>query len=96
MWILTKSEWPTLVNLSLVAHVDYQQVGKNDPRTRVLAITAEREIVLADCDTGEQARAVILLLAEQLREGKPLLDLSRLDLSRLPGGAEPPDEAGWV
>ena len=96
MWIVTKSEWPTLVNLAVVAHVDYVQVSKNDPRTRVVAITHEREIVLADCETAEQARAVMLLLAEQLREAKPLLDLTRLDLSRLTAGAEPPDETGWV
>ena len=53
MWVLTKSDWPVLVNLDRAATVGYQQVAKFDPRTRVIAATWEQEFVLADCADGE-------------------------------------------
>ena len=31
MWVMTKSDWPVLVNLSRTAHVGYQQIAKFDP-----------------------------------------------------------------
>ena len=96
MWILTRAEWPTLVNLAVVARVDYRQLTKNDPRTRVVAFAADQEMVLVDCESGEQARAVVQLIAQHLNEGKPLLDLSRLDLSRLTAGTGARAEDGWV
>lgn len=83
MWVLTKTEWPTLVNLAVVASVGYQQVAKYDARTRVIASTWEQELTLAECEDGEQARALVRFLARSIAEGGALLDLAALDLSRL-------------
>ena len=43
MWVMTKSDWPVLVNLSRTAHVGYQQIAKFDPRTRIVASAWEEE-----------------------------------------------------
>jgi hypothetical protein len=83
MWIVTKSDWPILVNLSRIANVGYQQVAKFDPRTRVVASAWEQELVLADCANGEQAKAVIDLIAGALADGERVLDLRGIDLAAL-------------
>jgi hypothetical protein len=93
VWVLTKTEWPALVNLSVIAHVGYRQLTKLEPQTRVIAFVAEEEIVLADCESGEQARAVVRLIADRLAEGKAVLDLSRL---RLGASGDSVDEDGLV
>ncbi len=82
MWILTRSDWPVLINLSHSAQVGYQQVAKFDPRTRVVAAAWEQEFVLAECDDGEQAKALVALVARALADGVPLLDLRGIDLSQ--------------
>ncbi len=82
MWILTRSDWPVLINLSRSAQVGYQQVAKFDPRTRVVAAAWEQEFVLAECDDGEQAKALVALVARALADGVPLLDLRGIDLSQ--------------
>jgi hypothetical protein len=56
MWVMTKSDWPVLVNLSRTAHVGYQQIAKFDPRTRIVASAWEEEYTLAECADGDQAR----------------------------------------
>jgi hypothetical protein len=90
MWVLTKTEWPTLVNLATVSQVGYQQIAKYQPEVRVIASTWEQELVLAECATGEQARAVVRLLARSLAARAPYLDLHALDLTAIddePAGA---------
>jgi hypothetical protein len=90
MWVLTKTEWPTLVNLATVSQVGYQQIAKYSPETRVVASTWEQELVVAECATGEQARAVVRLIARSLAARAPYLDLHALDLATLddePAGA---------
>jgi hypothetical protein len=86
MWIVTRSDWPTLVNLSRIANVGYQQVAKFDARTRVVASAWEQELLLADCANGEEARAVVDLIAAALSAGDALLDLRVIDLAALAGG----------
>jgi hypothetical protein len=81
MWVLTKSDWPVLVNLSRTATVGYQQIMKFDPRTRVVASAWEQEHVLAECPTGEEAQALVLHIARALADGLPLLDLRGIDLA---------------
>lgn len=81
MWVLTRSDWPVLINLHRAAHIGYQQVTKFEPRTRVIASMWEQEFVIADCPTGEEARAVIDLLASALADGTELLDLRGIDLA---------------
>jgi hypothetical protein len=83
MWILTKSDWPVLVNLDRAATVGYQQVAKYDSRTRVIASAWEQEYVLAECSDGDQAKALIRLIGEALADGSALLDLRGVDLTRL-------------
>jgi hypothetical protein len=83
MWVVTRSDWPVLVNLSRAASVTYQQVRKFDPHTRVIAFAWEQEHVVADCETGEQAKAVVALIAHALANGESLLDLRGIDLARL-------------
>ena len=82
MWIVTKSDWPVLINLDRSAHIGYQQIAKFDPRTRVVASMWEQEFMLADCATGEEAKATINLIARALAEGAPLLDLRGVDLAQ--------------
>lgn len=86
MWIVTKSDWPVLINLDRAAQVGYQQVTKFDPRTRVVASAWEQEYVLADCVDGAEARAVINLIARALADGAGVLDLRGVDL--VPHGLE--------
>jgi hypothetical protein len=83
MWVMTKSDWPVLVNLSRAAHVGYQQIAKFDPRTRIVASAWEQEYTLADCGDGDQAKAVISLIAQALGNGEKLLDLRSIDLAQL-------------
>jgi hypothetical protein len=81
MWILTRTHWPTLVNADKVANIRYQQISKADPRIRILALAWEEEIVLAEAADGEEAQALVRLIAEALAERRPLLDLSGIDLA---------------
>ncbi len=83
MWVMTKSDWPVLINLSRTAHIGYQQIAKFDPRTRVVASEWEQEYVLADCDNGDQAKALVRLISEALAGGENLLDLHGIDLAAL-------------
>jgi hypothetical protein len=85
MWVMTKSDWPVLINLNRAAQVGYQQVAKFDPKTRVVASTWEQEIVLAECADGNQARALVERIALALANAASFLDLRRGDL---PQGAE--------
>lgn len=80
---MTKSEWPVLVNLDRAATVGYQQIAKFDPRTRLLASAWEREFVLAECADGDQARALMNLIAVALADGEDLLDLRNVDLAAI-------------
>ena len=83
MWVLTRSDWPTLVNLSVVATIGYQQVSKFAPQVRVVATTWEAEHLLADCDSGDEARAIVRLLAQGLRQGSEFIDLNQIDAGQL-------------
>ena len=83
MWVMTKSDWPVLVNLARTAHVGYQQIAKFDPRTRIVASAWEQEFTLAECADGDQAKALISLISRALANGENLLDLSQIDLSAL-------------
>ena len=83
MWVLTRSDWPLLVNLSRAATITYQQIAKLDPRMRVVAAAWEQEFILADCANGDEARALVSLIAAAIADGKPLLDLRGLDLATL-------------
>ncbi len=76
MWILTRHPWPTLVNLSSLAKIAYQQPAKSDPHVRVMGMAWEQDHVLADCEDGDEARAVVRLIADALAEGRPFLDLN--------------------
>jgi hypothetical protein len=79
MWVMTRSDWPVLVNLARAAHVGYQQVAKFDPRTRIVASAWEQEITLAECADGDQARALVSLISQALANGENLLDLRGVD-----------------
>jgi hypothetical protein len=83
MWVMTRSDWPVLVNLARTAHVGYQQVAKFDPRTRIVASAWEQEYTLAECADGDQAKALISLISRALANGENLLDLRGIDLSEL-------------
>lgn len=76
MWVLTRRSWPTLVNLSSLAAIAYQQPSKSDPHVRVVGAAWEQEHVLADCADGEAARALVGAIAAALADGRPLLDLN--------------------
>ncbi len=82
MWVMTKSDWPVLVNLARTAHVGYQQIAKFDPRTRIVASAWEQEFTLAECADGAQAKAVIGLISQALANGENLLDLRGADLAQ--------------
>ena len=96
MWVLTKSEWPALVNLALVRQVTYQQLSKSDPQVRVVASTLEEEFVLVDCDSAEEARAVVRMIAQQLPRDRAVLDLTRLEPAQLLAKEARPVEDQWV
>ncbi len=83
MWVMTKSDWPVLINLSRTAHVGYQQIAKFDLRTRIVASAWEEEYTLAECADGDQAKALISLIAQALGDGEKLLDLRSIDLAQL-------------
>jgi hypothetical protein len=83
MWVMTKSDWPVLVNLSRTAHVGYQQIAKFDPRTRIVASAWEQEYTLAECSNGDQAKALISLISQALGNEEKLLDLRSIDLGQL-------------
>mgnify|MGYP000855366951 FL=1 len=86
MWIMTRSDWPVLINLARSAHIGYQQLTKFDPRTRLIAGMWEQEFTLAECATGDEARAMMALIAHHLQAGTELLDLREV---KLPDGDEP-------
>jgi hypothetical protein len=75
MWVVTKSDWPQLVNLSRAANIGYQQLAKFDPRTRIVASAWEQEYVLAECSDGDEARALVERIAQALAEQASVLDL---------------------
>lgn len=81
MWVMTKSDWPVLVNLNRAAQVSYQQVAKFDPKTRVVASTWEQEIVLAECADGDQARALVERIGLALAKASRFLDLRSIEVS---------------
>ncbi len=81
MWIMTKSDWPVLINLNRAAHIGYQQPIKFDPRTRVVASMWEQEFTLADCPDGDEARAIVDTIARALANGDEILDLRGIDLA---------------
>jgi hypothetical protein len=83
MWVMTKSDWPVLVNLSRTAHIGYQQIAKFDPRTRIVASAWEEEYTLAECADGDQAKTLISLISQALGNGDNLLDLRGVDLAQL-------------
>ena len=83
MWVMTKSDWPVLVNLARTAHVSYQQIAKFDPRTRIVASAWEQEFTLAECADGDQAKALMGLISQALAKGENLLDLRGIDLAQL-------------
>lgn len=88
MWIVTRSDWPILVNLSRAAQIGYQQIAKFDPRTRVIAAAWEQEFVLAECPDGNAARQLIDRVAQALATNRPLLDLREIDITREDAAAE--------
>jgi hypothetical protein len=88
MWVMTRSEWPVLVNLARTAHVGYQQVAKFDPRTRIVASAWEQEFTLAEFNDGDQAKALIGRISQALANGENLLDLRGIDLAQLMATAE--------
>ena len=79
VWVLTRTHWPTLVNLSALSIVNYQQLSKLDPRIRVVGTAWEQEVVLAECPDGEAAQSLVRFLAAALAEGKPFVDLTAVD-----------------
>ena len=83
MWVMTKSDWPVLVNVSRTAHIGYQQIAKFDPRTRIVASAWEEEYTLAECADGDQAKTLISLISQALGNGENLLDLRGVDLAQL-------------
>ena len=83
MWVMTRSDWPVLVNLARTAHVGYQQIAKFDPRTRIVASAWEQEFTLAECADGDQAKALVWLISQALANGDNLLDLRGIDLAQL-------------
>ena len=83
MWVMTKSDWPVLVNLSRTAHIGYQQIAKFDPRTRIVAAAWEEAYTLAECADGDQAKTLISLISQALGNGENLLDLRGIDLAQL-------------
>ena len=83
MWVMTKSDWPVLINLARAAQVGYQQIAKFDPRTRIIASAWEQEYTLAECADGDQAKALINLISQALATGEKLLDLRSIDLAQL-------------
>ncbi len=84
MWVMTKSDWPQLVNLSRAANIGYQQLTKFDPRTRVVASAWEQEYLLAECKDGDEARALVEQLAVALASQVSLFDLRSIEAAGFP------------
>jgi hypothetical protein len=87
MWIMTRSDWPVLINLSRSAHIGYQQLTKFDPRTRLIAGMWEQEFTVAECETGEEARVLMDVIAQHLQAGTEVLDLREItfaDIDKIP------------
>lgn len=76
MWVLTRHPWPTLVNLSSLAKIAYQQPAKSDPRVRVVGTAWEQDHVLADCADGDEAQAMVRRIAQAIAEDRPFIDLN--------------------
>ena len=68
MWVMTRSDWPVLVNLA---------------RTRIVASAWEQEFTLAECADGDQARALVSLISQALADGENLLDLRGVNSAQL-------------
>lgn len=82
MWVVSRSDWPVLINLARSAQIGYQQITKFDPRTRIVASMWEQEHVLAECADGDEARAVIDRIARALARGDSVLDLRGIEFAR--------------
>ncbi|MFN8592674.1 MAG: hypothetical protein U0031_14545 [Thermomicrobiales bacterium] len=85
MWVLTRSEWPVLVNLDRAAVLNYQQVAKYDHRTRIIASAWEQDYVLAECGNGDEARGLVLLIARCLDDRDAVVDLNAIDRDEATG-----------
>lgn len=86
MWVVTRSDWPILINLSRAAQIGYQQIAKFDPRTRIIASAWEQEYILAEGANGDEAKALMALIAQALADGERVLDLRAIDPARLVQG----------
>jgi hypothetical protein len=86
MWVVTRSDWPVLINLSRAAQIGYQQIAKFDPRTRIVASAWEQEYVLAEGANGDEAKAIMTLIAQALADDERVLDLRGIDPARLAPG----------
>jgi hypothetical protein len=87
MWVVTRSDWPQLVNLTRAVNIGYQQITKFDPRTRVVASAWEQEFMLAECGDGDEARALVEQIARALATRVDVLDLRGIDLARMNAGS---------
>ena len=79
MWVRTKSSWPVLINLAVLSQINYEQASKRDPRVRLVGTAWEQELLLADCATGDEARAVMGKIGDALAAGVSMLDLATID-----------------
>lgn len=86
MWVVSRSDWPVLINLSRAAQIGYQQIAKFDPRTRIVASAWEQEYVLAEGANGDEAKAIMTLIAQALADDERVLDLRGIDPARLAPG----------
>lgn len=75
MWIVTRSDWPVLINLNRSARIGYHQPMKFNPATRIVASMWEQEFELAQCADGDEARRVIDQIARALAARVEVLDL---------------------
>jgi hypothetical protein len=75
-----------LINLSRAAQIGYQQIAKFDPRTRIVASAWEQEYVLAEGANGDEAKAIMTLIAQALADDERVLDLRGIDPARLAPG----------
>lgn len=77
MWIVTRTPWPTLVNLSRTSTITYHQPSKLDTRIRIVATAWDQEITLAECPDGDSARSLMREIAGAIDHGVLVLDLNR-------------------
>ena len=68
MWVQTKTDPVTLVNLDHVSLVFRS-------RKEVLATIADKDVPLAECDSAEEANEILLQLAGYMHTNVPLVDL---------------------